>query len=163
MAISAQSLIKKFQYAYNHKWGYIWGTHGRKWTVAAQRNLNKSKDSRYAASKLYGKQWIGHWVADCSGLFVWAFLQFGYKLPHGCRYIWSDCCTRKGKLSGARKLKPGTAVFTYNKKHMGLYIGNGKIIGSAGSYYGVIQSSILEKKWIYWAELKKVNYGKLKT
>lgn len=164
MAIKANNLIKKFQYAIDNKWGYIWGTHGRKWTANGQKALMKSKDSRYKASQLYGKQWVGHYVADCSGLFVWAYNSLGYQLPHACRYIWSDCCSKRGNLKmglrtdGAR-LKPGTAVFTTNRKHMGLYIGNGIVIEAKGSYYGVITSDIADAKWVQWGELRKVDYS----
>ena len=71
--ISTQALIDKFKQALADKWGYIWGTAGTMWTAAKQENLEKTTDSDRANSRKYGSQWIGHMVADCSGLFVWAF------------------------------------------------------------------------------------------
>ena len=164
MAIKANNLIKKFQYALDHKWGYIWGTHGSKWTASAQKTLMKSKDSRYKSSQEYGAQWIGHYVADCSGLFVWAYNSLGYQLPHACRYIWSDCCSKRGNLkmglrTDGKRLKPGTAVFTKNRAHMGLYVGHGLVIEANSSCLGVVGCAITHTKWVQWGELRKVDYS----
>ena len=69
--IPAEQLIIKFKYAYDNKWGYIMNTAGILWTQAKQNATTNS----YA--RQYGQQWVGHYVADCSGLFSWAFSQLG--------------------------------------------------------------------------------------
>ena len=86
--ILAADLIAKFQYALDNKWGYIWGATGAKWTQANQNALVNSFKSKYGTNwktnaqakkadkyygEVYGSKWIGHNVADCSGLFYWAF------------------------------------------------------------------------------------------
>ena len=86
--ILAADLIAKFQYALDNKWGYIWGATGAKWTQANQNALVNSFKSKYGTNwktnaqakkadkyygAVYGSKWIGHNVADCSGLFYWAF------------------------------------------------------------------------------------------
>jgi cell wall-associated NlpC family hydrolase len=91
---------------------------------------------------MYGAKWIGKWVTDCSGLFYWAFKELGGYMYHGSNTMWDKYCTAQGNLSsGARTdgqtLKPGTAVFTLksggNRSHVGLYIGNGKVIEASGT------------------------------
>ena len=165
--IQATSLIALFQQALDSEWGYIWGTAGTMWTAAKQEALNKTTDASRANSRRYGKQWIGHMVADCSGLFSWAFDQLGGYMYHGSNTMWDKYCSAKGELSkGVRddgqELKPGTAVFTHSSEkrgHVGLFIGNGLVIEAAGAKQGVITSKVTDKKWVEWGELVGVYYG----
>ena len=167
--ISTKDLIDKFQFALSNKWGYIWGTAGVVWTAAKQAELEKTTDADREMGRKYGKKWIGHTVADCSGLFTWAFKQLGGTMYHGSNTMYEKYCTSKGKLSNGKRddgqeLKSGTAVFTYNSSkknygHVGLYIGDGKVIEAKGTQNGVICSAVTEKKWVNWGELKGVDYG----
>lgn len=167
--ISAEALILKFSQALADNWGYIWGTAGVMWTEAKQADMNKTTDSSKAGSRKYGKKWIGHRVADCSGLFSWAFDQLGGYMYHGSNTMWDKYCAAKGELKNGRRtdgqeLKPGTAVFCYNKEknnrgHVGLYVGEGLVIEAAGAKSGVITSKITDKKWVEWGELKGVLYS----
>ena len=165
--ISAADLIAKFQTALNDKWGYIWGTAGVKWTKAKQEQLDQTTDSDRAMSRKYGARWIGHMVADCSGLFVWAFKQLGSTMYHGSNTMYLKWCTYKGELKNGKRadnatLKPGTAVFVWNGKkysHVGLYIGNGTVIEAAGTKEGVIASKVTATKWTHWGELKDVDFS----
>ena len=167
--IRTSDLIGKFQKALDEKWGYIWGTAGTEWTAAKQKQIEQTTDSDRANSRKYGSKWIGHMVADCSGMFAWSFKQLGGKIAHGSNSIWNSYCSSKGQLKNGKRtdgkeLKPGTAIFTYNKEkknrgHIGLYIGNGYIIEAKGAYYGVCKSKITESRWVEWGELKNVDYG----
>lgn len=168
--ISTAALIAKFEQALNEKWGYIWGTAGEMWTEAKQAELEKTTDSDRAMGREYGSKWIGHRVADCSGLFSWAFKQLGGYMYHGSNTMWNEYCSAKGELRNGKRtdgqeLLPGTAVFTYNKSkgnrgHVGLYIGNGWVIEAQGTKAGVVRSRITLDKWVEWGELKGVDYGR---
>lgn len=161
--ITTSALIEKFKYALNNKWGYIYGTAGVLWTEA------KQKDATRDTTVKYGKQWIGHYVADCSGLFTWAFKQLGGTMYHGSNTMYNSWCTAKGKLSAGKRtdgkgLKPGTAVFVWKEadkkySHVGLYIGNGYVIEAASTQKGVVKSKVTDKKWTHWGELKGVDYS----
>ena len=165
--IKTSALIEKFRYALNNGWGYIWGTAGVMWTQAKQDALNKTTDADRAMGRKYGSKWIGHMVADCSGLFSWAFKQLGGYMYHGSNTMWDQYCTHKGELINGRRddgkeLLPGTAVFTRNKEtgkrgHVGLYVGDGKVIEAAGTQEGVTTSKVTGK-WVEWGELKGVDY-----
>ena len=130
--ITAAALVAKFQQAYDEKWGYIWGTAGVKWTQARQTALEKTTDADRESGRKYGSKWIGHYVADCSGLFSWAFNQLGGYMYHGSDTMFRKYCVNKGELKKGRRtdratLKPGSAVFVWNGKtysHVGLYIGS---------------------------------------
>lgn len=169
--ISTEALIAKFQYALNNGWGYIYGTAGEMWTAAKQANLNKTTDADREMGRKYGSKWIGHYVADCSGLFSWSFRQLGSYMYHGSNTMWNKYCTAQGNLKNGKRtdgkdLKPGTAVFTkklrkgvWNRGHVGLYIGNGWVIEAQGTKAGVCRSKVTNSKWVEWGELKRVDYG----
>lgn len=156
--IMVSALIEKFQYAYDNGWGYIYGTAGVKWTQARQEALERKTSSNYDMSKKYGSKWIGHYVADCSGLFAWAFKQLGGSIAHGSNSIWRGYCTEKGVING--NLQPGTAVFkckdSNNYYHIGLYIGGTTVIEAKGTVAGVVTSRLSE--WTHYGILKDVDY-----
>jgi hypothetical protein len=166
--ISVVDLISGFRYALDNKWGYIWGTAGVLWTEEKQRQLEKTTDADREQGRKYGSKWIGHYVADCSGLFSYVFKTLGSYMYHGSNTMWNKYCVQKGELKNGKRsdgkdLKPGTAVFTYNEKknnrgHVGLYIGNGTVIEAAGTKAGVCTSKVTDKKWVEWGELKYVDY-----
>lgn len=160
--ITADALIALFEQALENKWGYIWGTAGILWTAEKQASATREQTVKY------GKRWIGHYVADCSGLFTWAFRQLGGTMYHGSNTMWKAYCTAKGELKKGKRddgqeLKPGTAVFVYhkaedNRSHVGLYIGNGTVIEAASTQKGVITSKVTDSKWAEWGELKGIDY-----
>lgn len=177
--IKSTDLIEKFRFALDNKWGYCWGTAGILWTQAKQdqkvkymedkygkdwkKNADAKNDNYYSAA-LYGSKWIGHTVADCSGLFYWAFKQLGGSIYHGSNSIYDRYCSAKGKTTEEirKAMKPGTAVFTGDASkhgHIGLYVGNGKVIEASGTQAGVCTSNLSAGKWTYWGELKGVSYS----
>ena len=164
--ISTEALIAKFQQALDEKWGYIWGTAGESWTAVKQAQLENTTDKNRAMSRKYGKKWIGHKVSDCSGLFLWAFKQFGMSMSHISSNIYKSYCTStKGRLTAELKqtIRAGSAVFTGdapgNHPHVGLYIGNDTVIEAKGTVNGVVTSKLTDKKWTFYGELKSVDYG----
>lgn len=159
--IYADQLIKLFKQALNEKWGYIWGAAGETWTQAKQDAETRDMTVQY------GQKWVGKRVADCSGLFSWAFKSLGGYMYHGSNTMWKKYCTSKGALNNGKRddgeiLKPGSAVFMCKKNstdyyHVGLYIGDDKVIEAKGTRYGVVTSKL--STWTHWAELKGVSYG----
>ena len=164
--ITVQALIDKFRQALSENWGYIWGTAGEKWTAAKQKELEKTKDSDRAQGREYGSKWIGHTVADCSGLFSWAFKQLGGYMYHGSdtmyrKYRVNKGELRKGKRTDCGTLKPGTAVFVWNGKkysHVGLFVGDGTVIEAMGTINGVTTTRVTASKWTHWGELSGIDY-----
>ena len=169
--ISTEALIAKFQKALDDKWGYIWGTAGEKWTETKQANLEKTTDEDRKQGRQYGSKWIGKTVADCSGLFSWAFRQLGGYMYHGSDTMYRKYCVNKGELQKGKRtdgatLKPGTAVFVWNGtkySHVGLYIGGGTVIEAMSTLKGVTTSKVTATKWTHWGELKGVDYSKSHT
>lgn len=183
--IKSADLIEKFAYGLEQRFGYIYGAAGVEWTKAKQdqkvaymvshygenwknntdckNSDNQSVKGAYNAA-LYGSKWIGHFVLDCSGFFVWAFKQLGGSIYHGSNSIYDRYCTTKGKLTAEirKTLKPGAAVFTGTEGshgHIGLYVGNGKVIEASGTQAGVCVSNLTASKWTFYGYLKDVSYS----
>lgn len=152
--ISTQALIAAFRQALEEEWGYIWGTRGQTWTQADQNRATRDMTVKY------GQQWVGRKVADCSGLFVWAFKQLGASIYHGSNTIWNKYTSMTGQVGGTLSIRPGTAVFMVNdnrRTHIGLYIGGGKCIEAQGTRTGVVESDI--SRWDEWGQLTDVDYA----
>ena len=100
-------------------------------------------------------------AVDCSGAFTYWYKQAGSYMYHGSNTMWRKYCTVRGEI-GKIDLVPGMAVFKkrawkesesanpyYGDSfgdiyHVGLYIGDGKVIEAKGKNYGVVESCISE-------------------
>lgn len=151
--LSAKALCNAFRQALSEGWGYIWGTRGQVWTKAQQNKATR------AMTVKYGEKWIGKKVADCSGLFVWAYKLHSLSIYHGSNTIFNKYTSETGPVAGEVKIRIGTAVFqnTNGKRgHIGLYIGGGMCIEAKGTPHGVVTSPLAV--WDEWGTLKDVDY-----
>lgn len=74
---------------------------------------------------------------DCSGLVQQVYRQLGISVPRTTQEM-----ARNGKQVPMSQIRPGDLVF-YNKYgHVGIYMGNGKIIHAANSKLGIITSNL---------------------
>ncbi len=102
-----------------------------------------AKAVQYALSQV-GDRYVaaasGPSAFDCSGLTMTAWRQAGVSLPHYSRSQYS--VTRRVPLSQAQ---PGDLVFYFGRgtHHVGMYIGNGKMVHAANPRSGVLVSNIL--------------------
>jgi cell wall-associated NlpC family hydrolase len=75
---------------------------------------------------------------DCSGLTMMAWAQAGVSLPHSASQQ-----SQMGAPVSSSALKPGDLVFYYSPvSHVGIYIGNGKIVHAANPDSGVEISDV---------------------
>jgi peptidoglycan DL-endopeptidase CwlO len=95
-------------------------------TAAMQKALGKiGAKYRYGAS--------GPNVFDCSGLVNWAYRSSGKSLPRT-----SKAMSRIGTPVSKSALQPGDLVFFYGgPSHVGIYIGNGKIVHASNPSHPV--------------------------
>lgn len=154
--IAAGDLITLFRQALAEKWGYIWDCRGQVWTQAMQDKATREMTVQY------GQRWVGRRVADCSGLFVWAYDKLGLDIFHGSNTIYNKHTIKVGMLYGEVEILPGTAVFQVKegrRTHIGLYVGDGKVIESHGTRSGVIESDLSD--WDEWGLLAEVDYSEV--
>ncbi|MDP3894128.1 MAG: NlpC/P60 family protein [Nocardioides sp.] len=75
---------------------------------------------------------------DCSGLTMMAWRQAGVSLPHSSRMQ-----AGAGTRVASSDLQPGDLVFYYSPiSHVGIYIGNGKIVHAARPGVGVVITGV---------------------
>lgn len=159
--LKPENIVDDAKYAYKSEWGYIHGKSGQVWTEEEQSAVEADPEGR-AQTKLYGRKWIGRRVADGSGLISWIFYRHGGYMPHGCNGIYNRYCGEKGEIGDASVLKPGCLVFKRSEKyenpfyHVGVYIGDGKVIEAHGTAKGIIQSTLFG--WSHYGFPKGVEW-----
>jgi peptidoglycan DL-endopeptidase CwlO len=80
---------------------------------------------------------------DCSGLVRWTYLRLGIELPHSSYALYGS-----GTRVARARMKPGDVLFFSGLGHVGLYLGDGRMVHApetgkvvevvtlAGSHYG---------------------------
>lgn len=86
--------------------------------------------------KPYRRNAAGPGSYDCSGLVSVAYRKAGVKLPHSSHGI-----VRKGKKVRRADLRPGDVVMPQSG-HVGIYLGNGKMVHAATPRKGVVVSKM---------------------
>lgn len=74
---------------------------------------------------------------DCSGLVQQIYRQLGISVP---RTTYEQA--KFGKQVPVNQIRPGDLVFYNNYGHVGIYVGNGKIVHAANPKLGVITSNL---------------------
>ena len=158
-------LVKWAEFAYENKWGYVWGSHGQ---VLTEKELNRLKGvfGSYVTDKeaYIRSHWLGRRTADCVGLikgYGWyneesGTIKYG---TNGMADVTADgmfsAATEKGTISTMPDI-PGLAV--WHQGHIGVYIGNGYVIHAANTYDGVIKTPITSSGWTHWLKVPYINY-----
>ena len=160
--VRSADFIRLIVQAHTEGWGYIWGRYGQVWTAENQRAATRE------TTRLYGERWIGHRVADCSGLGYWALRELGWTTYHGSNTMWNSYVTMRselkdGKRTDGEEMLPGDPVFMckrengkLNRYHIGYYIGDGMTIEAANTQKGVVKSPV--SKWNETAHWKNMDY-----
>ena len=78
---------------------------------------------------------------DCSGFVMQVYANFGVSLPHS-----SSAQRDYGQAVSLEEIQPGDIV-CYNH-HVGIYVGDGKIISALGEKYGITYSDVTYKSII---------------
>lgn len=159
--VRGTQIAEKARIPLQEQWGYIWGKSGQLLTREDWLQLVKEKagNSNYDLAIKYGDRWIGHRVADCSGLIVWIAKQFGMTIAHGSNSIWKGYLSEKGKANS--NIPTGALVFKLRNNtdyyHVGVYVGNGKVIEAKGTLSGVVETKLSD--WGYYGLWKGIDYG----
>ena len=158
-------LVKWSEFAADKGWGYVWGTYG---TVLSPDFL-ESKIIQYP-DEVGGKEdfirenWLGKRTADCVGLikgYSWydTASQMTILVSNGMPDIGADTmyenATEKGTIDTIPEI-PGLAV--WKEGHIGVYIGDGKVVEAYGTTSGVIRSELANGGWTQWLKIPYISY-----
>ena len=105
--------------------------------AATTGSSSRASSAISAATSKVGSTYVwgtsGPSTFDCSGLTSYAYRQVGISLPRSSRAQFS-----MGTKVAKSDLQPGDLVFYYSPvSHVGIYIGNGKIVDAANPRSGV--------------------------
>ncbi|GAA1116015.1 C40 family peptidase [Citricoccus alkalitolerans] len=84
---------------------------------------------------VYGGKTTSGW--DCSGFVAWAYRQAGINIPSSTSAIRGS-----GLFVQTSNPKPGDLVFQNGGGHVGIYVGNGQMIGAQNPSVGTFQHSV---------------------
>lgn len=168
MSVKGIIFAQKVEQAFDEKWGYIWATAGEEWTEKKQENLvakyknDPVKYADYEQGAKIGSKWIGHKVADCSGLPKWALKQLGITgIYHGSNSQFKKNCYKTGKITKGLKIPVGALIFTGDEiahNHVGVLTTSTCVTEAQGTIKGVVHTPLSNKKWTYWGLVKGVEY-----
>lgn len=104
--------------------------------AASSNTGNASRDAIVATamsglggSYVWGGKTFGAW--DCSGFTSWVFAQHGIKLT-------AFTYAMKNELRPTANPQPGDIVFQNGYSHVGIYLGDGKMISALNPSYGTL-------------------------
>jgi hypothetical protein len=159
-------LVAYAEQAFDSGWGYVWGTYGDVLT----ENLFRSKLEQYPDGvgnyeSFIRSNWLGGRTTDCVGLikgYGWLDpntmeIEYG---TNGMPDISADSMYKNAAVSGSIDTMPdipGLAV--WKSGHIGIYIGNGKVIEAMGTKYGVVKTNLADRSWSAWLEIPYINYS----
>ena len=139
---------------------YWWGTFGQK----ASESLLRQKSTQYPkyyTSTDFVKQY-GQKVHDCVGLikgYLWCEHANSYPLYNANQDKdvngMKANCSERGTLETMPDI-PGVLVFMPG--HVGVYVGNGKVIEARGHAYGVVETNLIGRGWKEWGKLDWIEY-----
>lgn len=139
--------------AKDNGWGYVWGTYGSVLTKSYYNaKLEQYPEEIGGYAEFIEANWIGRRTADCNGLIK----GYGWLNPdtHEVEYgtngmpdIGADTmyanASEKGTIDTIPEI-PGLAV--WHEGHIGIYIGDGKVIEAKGTKYGVVETELTGRR-----------------
>lgn len=137
---------------------YVWGAQGEnvlakanplEWIRSMETNETNAQRA-YALFKQRKQEGVNPILAyDCSGLIVAFLLDVGIlKADRTAQALYNMCDIKLRK----EELEPGDFVCIYTEAsakitHIGVYVGDGKVIEARGRDYGVVETNLDERPW----------------
>ncbi len=142
---------------------YWYGTFGN----TATRSLLEAKQKQYpkhyqhARMEQY-KSDIGQRVHDCVGLikgYLWSESPSAIPDYKASQDVSANGmlkkCTERGRIATMPET-PGVLVFMPG--HVGVYIGNGRVIEARGFNFGVVETALKSRNWENWGKCPWIEY-----
>jgi len=159
-------LVAYAEQAFDSGWGYVWGTYGNILTETLfSSKLEQYPDGVGNYESFIRDNWFGGRTTDCVGLIK----GYGWLAPNtmeieygtnGMPDISADSMYKNAAVSGSMDTMPdvpGLAV--WKAGHIGIYVGNGKVIEAMGTKYGVVRTNLSERSWTAWLEIPYIKYN----
>lgn len=158
-------LVKWSEFAADKGWGYVYGTYG----TVLDTSLFESKIQQYP-DEVGGHQdfikenWLGKRTADCVGLikgYSWYDVQGQTTIlvSNGMPDIGADTMYENATEKGTIDTIPETlGLAVWKEGHIGVYIGEGKVVEAFSTTTGVIRSELSNGGWTHWLKIPYITY-----
>ena len=159
-------LVSHVKMALNNKWGYVWGTFGMVFTEQLfQEKLTQYPEGVGKYKEFIRQSWLGRRTADCIGL-IKSYMWWDGNNPeyNAMHDVGADGMFAEAKERGtidAMPIRDIPGLCLYKDGHVGVYIGNGQVIESHGTMYGVIQTPLKGNgatDWTHWFKCPYIEY-----
>ena len=158
-------LVAYAEQAFDSEWGYVWGTYGDILTESLlSYKLEQYPDGVGNYEEFIRSNWLGGRTTDCVGLikgYGWLnpdTLEIEYG-ANGMPDIGADSMYNSAAVSGSMDTMPDVpGIVVWKSGHIGIYIGNGKVIEAMGTKYGVVKTNLADRSWSAWLEIPYINY-----
>ena len=144
---------------------YWYGTFGNTATKSLLNSKKKQYPSHYKDNRMEKyKSEIGERVHDCVGLikgYLWSENFVSPPEYNASQDVSANGmlakCTEKGSFDTMPEM-PGILVF--KSGHVGVYVGNKKVIEARGFSYGVVETDLNSRGWTHWGKCPWITYPK---
>ncbi len=142
---------------------YWYGTFGNTATQSLLDAKTKQYPSHYQYARMTKyKSQLGERVHDCVGMIkgylwsenAWSAPKYNVSQDVSANGMYAKCKER-GSISTMPEI-PGILVFMSG--HVGIYIGDGKVIEARGFHYGVVETKLSERPWTSWGKCPWITY-----
>ena len=144
---------------------YWYGTFGQTASAALLETKAKQYPQHYTADRIpVYKQQFGKQVFDCSGLLKYILMTEAETKPlkyNAALDFSADSFYTKATIKGDITTLPeiaGTGL--HRAGHVGIYLGNGKLIEARGFAYGTVKSDLQGRGFQHWFYIPNVTYIK---
>jgi len=73
--------------------------------------------------------------------------------------IGADSMYKSASVSGPMDTMPDIpGIAVWKSGHIGIYVGNGKVIEAMGTKYGVVKTNLSDRAWTAWLEIPYISY-----
>lgn len=160
--------------AYENGWGYVWGTYGNVLTESLfAYKLEQYPQGVGDYEDFIKGNWLNRRTTDCVGLikgYGWLnaeSLSIDYStnnMPDYSADQMHDAAEWYGTDYGTMETMPdvpGLAV--WKSGHVGIYVGDGKVVEAMGTKYGVVMTELTARNWEGWFEIPFIEYREEKN
>jgi hypothetical protein len=159
-----KGLVEHAIKAWEEKWGYVYGTFGQLLTlILYSQQLGQYPKNIKQFAQFIKDNWLNRRVTDCVGL-IKSFLWWSGENPTYNRDTdlsangMYEMAKSKGKTGTIKTIPEIPGLGVWLNGHIGVYIGNGDVIESRGTKYGVVKTKLKDRPWTHWLECPFISY-----
>lgn len=154
--------------AWEHGWGYVWGTFGNVLTESMLQYKLEQYPDIGASEAFIREHWLGRRTTDCVGLlkgYGWLnvdTLTIDYNtngMPdYTADQMYASAAENGTDYGGMDSMPEIVGLGLWKQGHWGIYVGNGYAIEAMGTQYGVVRTQVEGRGWQGWCKIPYIQY-----